>query len=267
LNGKSEFPRLEAQVILAHTLGKSKTWLLTHPETTIPDPLMESLSEALIRLQAGVPLSYITCVSEFFGHAFSISPSVLIPRPETELLVEKAIQWLSDKKIIGYAADIGTGSGCIAVSLSKAIPTIKIIAVDSSMAALNVARENIFQHKLSDRINLVQGNLLDFSGIKMDLICANLPYIPTGQLTKIAPARYEPISALDGGLDGMSFTRELIKNSRFWLHENGLMLIEFETGQEDKLADICNCYYPPEFLKVYEDLSGKPRLLSITRSY
>ncbi len=237
--------------------------MLAHPEFQIPDSVLGQLSLAISRLARGEPLPYITGETEFFNLSVAVSPAVLIPRPETELMVEKAILWLQSNPSKRIAADIGTGSGCIAITLAKAIPSLKIVAVDSSRPALSIARENIMAHNVSERIYLVQGNLLEFSGIKMDLICANLPYIPSRKLKTLRPARYEPREALDGGPDGLQFTRALIEKSRHYLNRDGLLLMEFETGQEKQLLEICNQYYPESWLSVDKDLSGKPRLLSI----
>ncbi len=185
LDGKSQFPRLEAQVILAHYMDTSKTWIIAHPEEKIPDPILGLLDQAIIRLFNGEPLAYITGTREFYCQPFFVSPATLIPRPETELMVENAIQWLQFNPEAKLGADIGTGCGCIAVSIAKSIPGINFLAVDISYNALQIARRNILQHELKNRIHLIQGNCLNFLGGKVDLICANLPYIPTRKLKYI----------------------------------------------------------------------------------
>jgi release factor glutamine methyltransferase len=264
LDGKSQFPRLEAQVILAHYLNKSKTWILAHPEEKIPDLVISLLDHALIRLVNGEPLAYITGTQEFFCLPFFVSPATLIPRPETELMVDKAVQWLKINPEAKLAADIGTGCGCIAISISKSIRSINFLAVDVSHNALQIARRNIIQHGLNNRIQLIQGNLLNFLAGKMDLICANLPYIPSLKINKLETSRFEPRLALDGGNDGLVLIRELLEKSRFWLQNPGLLLIEFESGQEDRLNSIASNHYPKEWITIHKDLAGKPRLMSIT---
>ena len=132
LDGKSQFFRLETQVILAHYLNKSKAWILAHPEEMIPDPILDLLDHALNRLVNGEPLAYITGTREFFSHPFLVSSATLIPRPETELMVEKAIQWLQFNPEAKFGADLGTGCGCIAISIAKSIQGINFLAVDVS---------------------------------------------------------------------------------------------------------------------------------------
>jgi release factor glutamine methyltransferase len=266
LDGKSQFPRLETQVVLAHYLNKSKTWILSHPEEKIPDPILDLLDHALKRLVNGEPLAYITGTREFFCHPFLVTPATLIPRPETELMVEKAIQWLQFNPEAQFGADIGTGCGCISISIAKSIQGINFLAVDVSHHALQISRRNILQHNLQNRFQLVQGNLLNFLGGKMDLICANLPYIPSRKLNKLETTRFEPRLALDGGNDGLVFIRELLEKSKFWLNNPGLLLIEFESGQADNLKTIASNHFPLDSINIHNDLAGKPRLMSITTS-
>ncbi len=266
LDGKSQFPRMETQVILAHYMNKSKTWIIAHPQEKIPDSILGLLDQAIIRLSNGEPLAYITGIREFFCLPFFVSPATLIPRPETELMVEKAIQWLQFYPEAKLCADIGTGCGCIAVSIAKSILGINFLAVDVSHNALLMARRNILQHGLSNRIHLIQGNFLNFLGGKVDLICANLPYIPTLSLNKLETTRYEPRLALDGGTDGLVFIRELLEKSKIWLRNPGLLLVEFESGQEDRLYKIACFQFPSEWITIHQDLAGKPRLLKINTS-
>jgi release factor glutamine methyltransferase len=247
-------------------LKKSKAWILAHPEEKIPIQTIGLLDNALIRLVHGEPLAYITGTQEFFCQPFLVSPATLIPRPETELMVEKAIQWLRFNEEAKFAADIGTGCGCIAIAIAKAIQGINFLAVDVSHHALQIARSNILQHKLNNRIQLIQGDLLNFLGGKMDLICANLPYIPSRKLNKLETSRFEPRLALDGGNDGLVLIRELLEKSIFWLNNPGLLLIEFESGQEDKLKIIAANNYPLDSISIHKDLAGKPRLMCVTTS-
>jgi len=245
-------------------MNTSKTWIIAHPEEKIPDPILGQLDQAIIRLFNGEPLAYITGTREFFCQPFFVSPATLIPRPETELMVENAIQWLQFNPEAKLGADIGTGCGCIAVSIAKSIPGINFLAVDISYNALQIARRNILQHGLKNRIHLIQGNCLNFLGGKVDLICANLPYIPTRKLNILETTRYEPKIALDGGINGLVLIRELLEKSKLWLQNPGLLLIEFESGQEDRLFIIASCYFPSSLITIHQDLAGKPRLLSIT---
>ena len=150
---------LEAQVLLAHLLGRSRTWILAHPETRLTRAQDKALQHSLARLHAGVPLPYVLGRWEFFGLEFKLSPHVLIPRPETELLVEKAIAWLQTHPEQRLALEIGTGSGCIAIAIARHIPDVHIIASDISFEALLLARENARSHRVAERIAFLGADL------------------------------------------------------------------------------------------------------------
>ena len=161
----------------------------------------------LARLESGQPLPYVLGAWEFYGLTFELTPDVLIPRPETELLVEQALEWLADRPAPLLAADVGTGSGCIAISLAVHAPQLRLLASDLSWPALQVARSNLARHRVEGQISLLQCDLLPPLSLPFDLLVANLPYIPSPVLPGLKLSLSEPPLALDGGLDGLDFIR------------------------------------------------------------
>ena len=182
IGGLTDTPGLDAQVLLAHICQKDKSWLHAHPDYHLSPVETLNLANALAQLSAGIPLPYVIGEWEFYALRFKVTPDVLIPRPETELLVETAIKWLEAHPERTRVAEVGTGSGCISTSLAVNLPDIQLTASDISSEALAVASYNVNKHGVYSRIKLVETNLL--AGIEgpFDLICANLPYIPTGTL-------------------------------------------------------------------------------------
>lgn len=183
------------------------------------------------RLERGEPLPYVLGHWEFFGLDFDLTPEVLIPRPETELLVERAIPWLQSSSQRRSIADIGTGCGCIAVSIAKHISSGHILATDISSAALEVARRNANKHHVENQIEFIECDILpkSFSDERrFDLICANLPYIPTGKLRNLPIYGREPALALDGGDDGLDLFRRLLAIAPKRLAPGGRILLEIE---------------------------------------
>lgn len=254
---------LEAQVLLAHGTARPRAWLLAHPEHAIPGTLLESLEGQLDRLGTGVPLPYLTGRQEFYGMEFEVNSAVLIPRPETELLVETALAWLAAHPGARWAADVGTGSGCIAAVLARRVPRLRLAAVDCSRDALRVARRNLKRHALLKRVSLVQGDLLTSCNGPFDLVCANLPYIPSTALDDLPVVRYEPRSALDGGTDGLDLIRVLLIDLPRLLAHPGLALLEIEATQGDTAAAQARACFPNAVVRVLPDLAGLPRLLTV----
>ncbi|HSG44368.1 MAG TPA: peptide chain release factor N(5)-glutamine methyltransferase, partial [Anaerolineales bacterium] len=206
----SDSPVLEASVLLAYITNKPRSWILAHPELSLTTEQNYQLSESLSRLESGEPFPYILGRWDFFGLEFEITPDTLIPRPETELLVEKAITWLKNNPTQRTIADVGTGSGAIAIALATNIPDANILATDISPKALQVAIQNAEKHKVLGKINFMECDLLP-ERTSIDLLCANLPYIPTDTLHELSVFGREPTLALDGGSDGFALIRKLIK--------------------------------------------------------
>lgn len=208
-----------------------------------------------------MPLPYLLGEWEFYGRRFLVTPEVLIPRPETELLVELATAFGKEKKRFSVI-DIGTGSGVIAVSLAAALPEARVIASDISMAALKVARENAHLHR-QDRISFIQSDLIaPFKG-QFDLICANLPYIPSRTLEKLDVAKSEPLLSLDGGASGLELIEKLLWQAKMNLADGGMILLEIESSLGGESQDTAKTIMPEANLRLHQDLSGKDRVLEI----
>jgi release factor glutamine methyltransferase len=259
----SETASLDAQVLLAHILKKPRTWIAAHPEGFLEAPQVQKLKDALARLESGEPLPYLLGHWEFYGLDFQLTPSVLIPRPETELLVENAIAWLHSHPTAHLAADIGTGSGCIAVSIASHAPGPHFLASDLSWDALQVARQNIASHGLSDHIWPVQADLLPATHLPFDLICANLPYIPTAKLHGLAIYGKEPTLALDGGPDGLVLIRRLLLQASARMSTGGLILLEIEAGRGEAAQTVALQVFPQATIQFMPDMTGQDRLVRI----
>jgi release factor glutamine methyltransferase len=263
---KTESSGLDAQVLLAEVLNTSRTWLAAHPETRLSPAQLESVEATVARLEAGEPLPYIIGHWEFFGLDLSLTPDVLIPRPETELLVEKAISYLQAYPARRSVADVGTGSGAIGISIATHIPSARIIATDISDAALQVAKQNAHRFRVAEQIDFLNCDLLPPIGDqRFDLICANLPYIPTEMLQGLAIYGREPTIALDGGADGLDLIRRLLSISIDQLAPHGSMLLEIESTQGAKAMALAHATHSTSRIRLHRDLAGHDRLLEISR--
>ena len=265
----SETPRLDAQVLLADVLGVSRTHLLTHPEVVLTDREAGIVQEKVARLESGQAFPYVLGRWEFFGLEFIVNPAVLIPRPETELLVEKAISWLSENPDRRRLIDIGTGSGCIGISLAFNIPDLRVIAIDIARDALRVARTNRSKHHVNRRVDLLQADLftpLPLSTLpahRHDLTCANLPYIPTSTLEGLPVAKKEPWIALHGGEDGLHPLRTLFKQAQRLISEGGMVLLEIGAEQGQAARNVATRSFPKAEVEVAQDYAGHDRLLVV----
>jgi release factor glutamine methyltransferase len=259
----SETPSLEAQLLLAHVLEQPRPAILAHLDQKLEPAHLAELERLLAQLEEGVPLAYLLGEKEFYGMSFRVSPAVLIPRPETELLVDTALEWLRTRPGRRLAADVGTGSGCIAAALAAHITDLRVLAVDRSREALEVARENFRRYGLFGLIHLVQGDLLSSFTGPFDLVCANLPYIPRETLRGLEVARHEPLSALDGGADGLELIGRLLADAPRWTLPGSLILLEIEAGQGKTALVLAQHFFPSARIEVANDLAGHPRLLKI----
>ncbi len=248
---------------MARILGMERTWVLSHPEAELDDHQTQALNTAAARLEAGEPLPYVLGEWEFFGLPFTLTPQVLIPRPETELLVETALSWLEKHPERRMAADVGTGSGCIAVALAARVKNLQILAADVSAGALEVAGKNVLRHKLQDQICLVQSDLLENLEGPFDLICANLPYIPTATLHGLAVYQREPILALDGGERGLDLIAQLLMQAPLKLKSGGLLLLEIEASQGTDVHALAQQAFPGGDVRIVPDLAGLDRVVCI----
>ncbi len=254
---------LEAQLLVEKAAGVSRSALLTHPERELSAEQSAALAELTARRSQGTPLPYILGEWGFFGHMFRVNPAVLIPRPETEMLVEEASAWLKRHPEIRMGYDIGTGSGCIAVSLLLDRPDLRMTAVDRSREALKTAVANARELGCGERFFPVLGDLASALRGGSALICANLPYIPSETCGDLEAARFEPLSALDGGADGFELYRRLFADMAPRIQTGSLLLCEIEYRQEQLAAETAAAYFPNADIHVMRDLAGQPRLLRI----
>jgi release factor glutamine methyltransferase len=232
-------PRLDAEVLLAHALRISRAGLYSRLHEPPPAGTVDAFSKLLRRRARHEPLHYITGVREFWSLEFTVDPQVLIPRPETEVVVETALQLFSQSAIRNRQSvilDVGTGSGCIAITLAKELPQAEVWAADISPDALRIARENARHHSVAARIRFLQGDLFLPVAEKrgsFDLIIANPPYVAQSELATLQPEvrDWEPPLALDGGLDGLDFYRRLLCEGPTYLRAGGWLVMEIGHGQ------------------------------------
>ena len=265
----SDAPQLEAQAILAHVTGHSRTWVLAHAENTAGAREAEQLVAIVGKLEAGEPLPYLLGHQEFFGLDFELTPDVLIPRPETELLVQSAISWLRNSEGRRTVADVGTGSGCIGISIAVHIAHAHILATDISRPALEIARANAQRLGVADRIQFVECDILPSPqdggqvGPFMDLLCSNLPYIPSAELRALPQLAREPLLALDGGPDGLAPFRRLFALAPARMAAGGLILLEIEARSGPAVLSLAYDAFHSASIHLHKDLAGRDRLLEI----
>jgi release factor glutamine methyltransferase len=258
LAATSRNPRRDAEVLLAHVLGCDQVALLTHPERLLSPAESDQLESFLRRRLADEPMQYITGVQEFFGLLFEVTPDVLIPRPETEHLVEAALEHVgreADVRIV----DVGTGSGAIAVALAYTRPQSLVTAVDLSPAALEVARRNARRHGVLERLTFLQSNLLAaVDAADFDVVVSNPPYIAEGEVLEPQVSKYEPQSALYSGPTGLEVYERLIPQAHKVLKPQGWLLLEIGFGQQSAVEALLRGW---QSVSVVHDLQGIPRVL------
>ena len=263
LSALPQEPATSLYALAAHTLQQPAYWPQAHPEYELAPDQLETLEHMLQQLLAGEPLPYLLENQSFYGLDFFVNDQVLIPRPETELLVERALHWLGQHPNARLAADVGTGSGCIALSIASHCPQVQLIATDRSFQSLLVARQNRTRLTLQERVDLLQCDLLSSVGSSIDLICANLPYIPSAKLETLDVARHEPLGALDGGPDGLRLIERLLSQARSRLNPNGMILLEIEYSQSESIKTLIWSYFPQASVTIMPDLNQLPRLAII----
>ncbi len=260
----SDSSSLDAQVLLAHILDKPRAWIMAHPEAILTPDQEEALCADLERLEKGEALPYVLGKWEFYGLDFLVTREVLIPRPETELLVEQALAWLRSHP--GRSAlDVGAGSGCIAVTLAAGIPDLRVLACDIAWPALEITCKNARLHGVQGRLSCVQADLFPPVARPFDLICANLPYIPTEKLDSLDVTRREPRLALDGGRLGLELIERLIREAPDKLADCGLLLLEIEASQGEAVRRLAQQAFPSAEVSLLADLAGHDRLVRVQR--
>jgi release factor glutamine methyltransferase len=259
----SELASLETRVILCHVLDKPREWLVLHPDFELEQRQLDLLNLMITRLQTGEPLPYLVGKQAFFGLEFKVTPDVLIPRPETELLIEECISWLEEHPAKRKLADIGTGSGAIAITLADRFEDLDVTAIDISAKALDIAIQNADLLNVAHQIKFTQNDLLENIVDRYDVIAANLPYIPTQKLNTLTVARYEPVLALDGGQDGLGIINRLLQQSREHLKPGGMIILEIEEGQFESAPILADTLLPGMKKSIINDLANHPRILKI----
>jgi len=255
-----EDARLECELLLGHTLELNRVQLYLDFDRELNPKQEKDFWHLIGRRLSGEPTAYIMRHREFYALDFYVEPSVLIPRPESELLVEQALQ-LTQSHAVSSIAEIGTGCGAIAVSLALNLPQTRIYATDISASALKVALLNCQKHAVVDRIRLLQGDLLDPLLEPVDLIIANLPYVRERELES---AGFEPLLALNGGWDGLEKIRQLCRQVSDKLRPDGSILLEIGQGQAKAVITFLHCLFPSAKIEVLPDLSDIDRVISLT---
>jgi release factor glutamine methyltransferase len=258
LAAASKHPRRDAEWLLEHALGCDQTALMTHPERVLSAAELEQFERLVERRLASEPMQYLTGEQEFFGLRFEVSPAVLIPRPETEHLVEAMLERFTREDAVRIV-DVGTGSGAIAVTLAHALPHSRVTAVDLFPAALEVARRNAERHGVIHRLTLLTSDLLaGVAGGGFDAVVANPPYIAVEEVLERQVADYEPHSALYAGPTGLEIYERLIPQAARVLTPGGWLMLEIGYGQSAAVQNLMNGWAG---VTLVNDLQGIPRVV------
>lgn len=262
--------RREAGSLLSFILGKDRTFLISHAEDETDENSLGRFREFVERRAAGEPLQYITGVQDFYGREFRVSPEVLIPRPETELLVEAALQIVGEAGAAPFICDVGTGSGCIALTLLCEIVNARVVAIDKSAAALEIAKLNAQSLSVAGRALFLESDCfdsLDSSANEFDLIVSNPPYVAEKALQGLQREvrDHEPLVALSPGGDGLSVIRRLIDEGPAFIKPTGHMLMEIGFDQGDAVERLINDS-AWSLREIRPDLQGIPRIVVLQKS-
>jgi release factor glutamine methyltransferase len=277
---------LAAEILLMHALGRDRTWLYTNPESLLDLAAGEKYFALIARRASGEPTQYLTGKQEFWGLEFEVTPAVLIPRPETEHVVEVALERLGARGIkinmkTGAPSpplrveDVGTGSGCLAVALAHELPHAEIVATDISAAALDVARRNAARHAVSDRIHFIECDLLGASSSSplaprpssLDLIASNPPYVARNEVATLQREvrDHEPAAALFGGPTGVEIYARLIEQSAALLRPGGILVLELGYNSAGEVRKMFHVKQHWANVSITNDLAGIPRVLAAVR--
>lgn len=264
----SESPRLDAEILLAHSRGCPRIQLYTNYDEPLTDTQRAVMRDLVKRRATAEPVAYLVGHREFFGLDFQVTKEVLIPRPDTETLIVEAIELLKPQTA-SRVLDVGTGSGCIAISLAMNCPNAEVTAIDLSESALGIARQNADKHEVSSRIRFLQGDLFAplSADEQFDLIASNPPYIASAEIeTLSADVRlHEPRAALDGGPDGLEVIRRLVAAAPQHLVPQGKLLIEISGEQADAVTQLLAANGHYDDIAVLKDLAKQPRVVRAAR--
>jgi release factor glutamine methyltransferase len=267
-------PRLAAELLLAHVLGCPRLKLYTDYERSLSDKDLTSFRALVQRAGEHEPIAYLTGRAHFFNLEFEVTPAVLIPRPDTETLVENVLQL--SRNTAGFESprvlDLCTGSGCIAAAIAHHLKSATVIATDVSEAAVAVARRNIERLGLADRVTVEQGDLFEPVArlpdpLPFDLIVANPPYIPTGDIEKLDRnvRDFEPVAALDGGIDGLVLHRRILEGAVDRLVPGGRIYLEIQFDQGERVKELAAGHEEFEDVRLLKDFAGHQRVLTARR--
>jgi release factor glutamine methyltransferase len=277
---RSPTPRLDAELLVAHAFGRDRAWVLAHPEASLEAAEVETLDNWLARRAAGEPIAYIRGFKEWFSLQIQTDTRALIPRPETELLAEAAIEEIADRLVRDDAPisawEVATGSGAVALALALrfrsalALGRVRLAASDLSAEALELAAENLAANGVDGLVTLGCGDLLEPAVLPApllpDVVIANLPYLTSNEVAAGAGSlRFEPHSALDGGPDGMDMIRRLIEQLPARLARGGVALLEVGAGQSEAIRELLPQLPMPAEMATLEDLAGTQRVVRIDR--
>ncbi|MCA9927166.1 MAG: peptide chain release factor N(5)-glutamine methyltransferase [Anaerolineales bacterium] len=262
----SPIPHLDTRLLLQHILQVNHAYLIAHGDAALTAVQTQQFQFAVTRAQQSEPIPYIIGTAPFFDMELHVTPAVLIPRPETELLVEHAVQWGKPKGALRIV-DVGTGSGCIPIALARQLPQAEITAVDISPAALTVAQQNAAAFA-PNRIHFYQGNLLVPIDHPIDLITANLPYIADSEWTMLDDGvkLHEPSLALRGGKDGLDLIRELLQQATSKLSASGAIFLEIGWQQGQGVTNLAKTAFPKAQVDLIQDYANHDRLVIIKHS-
>ena len=249
--------RTDAELLLMRAAGINRAFLLTHPDAPVTPDQLITYNQWIDRRAQHEPVQYITREQEFYGLPLRVTPDVLIPRPETEHLIEAALERLPHNTPV-HIADVGTGSGAIAIALAHVLPLASVTALDTSPAALIVARHNAERHHLADRIRFLESDLLEaVSEESFDAIVSNPPYVSELEVLEPQVHNFEPHTALFAGCSGLDIYQRLIPQARLYLKPQGWLLMEIGHGQREALANLLSDWLNVDFVS---DLQGIPRV-------
>ena len=265
----SPTPQLDARLLLQHLLNLNHSQLITRSDQQLTNDQQKTYKQLIARAQQQEPIPYIVGQAPFFDFDVQVSPGVLIPRPETEQLVEMAVNWakkhgVETAQTALSAVDVGTGSGCIAIALARQLPTLQVTAVDICPTALAIAQQN-GQRLAPKRIQFQQSNLLQTIHAPIDLIVANLPYVTSGEWQELADGvkLHEPALALDGGADGLDLIRQLLRQATGKLQASGAVFLEIGWRQGKSVQQLARSFFPQADIAVLPDFAGHERMVQI----
>lgn len=258
---------LDARLLAQHVLGWDHTQLLTAEDGPVSDDFAMRYERAVIRRAQREPLAYVVGTKEFWNLSFEVSSDVLIPRPDTEVLVEAALEAIPDRTSSPRVIDVGTGSGCVAIAIATERPRVQMTATDISTSALALARKNATRLGVEDRVHFVEADLLEGVEGLFDLVVANPPYVRDGDRRALQPEvrEFEPSVALFGGPDGVTVLERLVHQSRARLTTGGQLMFEFGLGQEDETRELISTVAGLRMVDVKCDLQGVARVAIAVR--